>query len=80
MISEMVKMKEISSDQVSIDLDYFIKLLNHPESYIREIAILFLEELGDERIIETLAKYSKKEKNPDIQQLFEEVLGKLAIK
>ena len=77
MFGEMMKMKEYSSENVSIDLDYFIKLLDHPESSTRELAVLLLEELGDERIIETLVKYSKKEKNQEIKQLIEEAMGKI---
>ena len=52
MYGEMMKMKEYASGEVSIDLDYFIKLLDHSKSSIRELGIFFLEELGDERIIE----------------------------
>ncbi len=72
-----MKIKEYSTENVFIDLDHFIKLLDHSEFSNRELAILFLEELGDERTIETLVKYSKKEKNPEVKQPIEETIERL---
>ena len=77
MYGEMMKMKEYASGEVSIDLDYFIKLLDHSKSSIRELGIFFLEELGDERIIEPLLKLSKKEDNPETKRLIDEAIEKI---